>query len=90
MDVFAWCLGAGCLILLIIAVCWVRAINLREAHDFNIRFPPISDEEFLRRCGPGTNPTIALKVREIIAEQLAIPVSQIYPEQELVADLHCD
>ncbi len=42
--------------------------------------PPISDEEFLARCGAGTDSTIALKVRQLIAEQSGTDAATIYPE----------
>lgn len=54
------------------------------------KWPPISEEEFLRRCSPGVNPQRALKVRRIISQQLGIDYDRIYPEQRFVEDLHCD
>ena len=91
MDAFDWCLAAlGMIVLVVVVVVSHRTPSVLSPSDFNTRFPPISDEEFLRRCGPGTNAEIALKVRDIIARQLAIPVNQIYPEQYLVSDLGCD
>lgn len=54
------------------------------------RFPPISDEEFMTRCRPGTRPEIALKVRRIIADCLAREYDCIYPGSRLVADLDAE
>lgn len=51
------------------------------------RWPPISDEEFLRRCGPGVDPQRALMVRRIVANQLGIDYDRVYPEQRFVEDL---
>ncbi len=54
------------------------------------RWPPIDDDEFLRRCRPGTDRETALRVRRIVSEQLGVPYEQIYPEQNFVKDLGCD
>lgn len=58
--------------------------------DFERRFPPISEEEYLARCTPGTNSDIALRVRKVVAEQLDIPKERIYPSARLVEDLGAD
>lgn len=50
----------------------------------------ISDEEFLAACSPGTRPEVALKVRAIISEQLAIPENEIHPSHRFVEDLRAD
>lgn len=55
--------------------------------DFERRFPPISDDEFMALCEPGTNREIALKVRRIVSEQLNIPYQQIYPTSRFIEDL---
>ncbi len=54
------------------------------------QFPPISDEEFLARCGPGTDPRVALLVRAIVADQLCSEEARIYPEHRFVEDLRAD
>ncbi|MCU0710459.1 MAG: hypothetical protein MUC43_00265 [Pirellula sp.] len=54
------------------------------------KWPPISEDEFLRRCSPGVDRERALKVRRIIAEQLGVDYDRIYPEQRFVEDLHAD
>ena len=56
---------------------------------FNKRFPPIDDDEFIRRCRPGVNRDVALRVRRIVSEQLGIDYYQVYPEQRFVDDLSC-
>ena len=70
-----------------IADLWRRPV---ETSDFDRHFPPITDEEYIARCTPGTNPDIALRVRKVIAEQLAVPYERIYPEARLVEDLGAD
>ncbi len=54
------------------------------------KWPPISEDEFIRRCSPGVNRERALKVRRIIADQLGVDYDRIYPEQRFVEDLGCD
>jgi hypothetical protein len=66
----------------------VRAI--RDGSDSEERFPPISDEEFLARCSPGTDPEIALKVRRIIADSLGIEYERIHPSMRFVEDIGTD
>ena len=39
---------------------------------FGDKWPPIDDDEFIRRCPPGVRRDVALRVRLIIAEQLGI------------------
>ena len=53
------------------------------------RWPPISDDEFMARCKPGTSREVALKVRRIVAEQLDIPYERVHPDQHFVDDLDC-
>ena len=65
----------------------------RESPDqesFESRFPPISDEEFLARCGPGTDPEIALGVRRIVSEKLGIEYERIHPAARFMDDLGAD
>lgn len=54
------------------------------------KFEPLADEEFVARCRSGVNAETALKVRAIIAEQLAVPPERIHPEHRLVEDLLAD
>ena len=53
------------------------------------KWPPISEDEFIRRCTPGVNRQRALKVRRIISEQLGVDYDRVYPEQRFVEDLGC-
>lgn len=52
--------------------------------------PRISDKEFLALCKPGTDPRIALKVREIVAEQAGTDPEMIRPDTRFVEDLGFD
>ena len=54
------------------------------------RFPPITDDEFVELCGPGTNRDVALRVRRIVAEQLGVEYDRIHPSCSFVNDLGCD
>lgn len=56
---------------------------------FNEKFPPIDDEEFVRRCGPHVDPHIAIRVRRAVSQSLGIEYKQVYPEQSFVRDLDC-
>jgi hypothetical protein len=58
--------------------------------DFEERFPPISDEEFLALCSPGVNREVALKVRRIVAEHFAIPYERVYPSMSFIEDIGAD
>jgi hypothetical protein len=75
-------------IVLVVIVCLVHARRQRES--FQQRFPPISDAEFVARCGPNTNPKIALRVRRIVADQLGVEYDRIHPSSRFVDDLGAD
>ncbi len=59
----------------------------RLGAEFKSKWPAIDDDEFMRRCKPGTKRETALRVRQIVAQQVGVPVEHIYPEQCLVIDL---
>lgn len=59
----------------------------RERRSFEERFPAISEAEFMDRCGPGTDPQIAARVRRILAECLDMDEERIYPGSRLQNDL---
>jgi hypothetical protein len=74
-------------------VCFVAVFawaSKRERELFNERFPPISDVEFVARCKAGTSPEVALKVRRIVAEILAVDYDRIYPSTNFIEDLGAD
>ena len=68
---------------------WVLALEAKRSRDFWRRWPPISEDEFVAKCSPGTNRERALKVRRIISEQLGLPYERIHPDQRFVEDLDC-
>ncbi len=79
----AFLIGLALVFAFVVGCVWM-AKNEREA------FPPISDEEFLARCRPGTNPEVALKVRRIVAEHFAIEYERVHPEMRFVEDIGAD
>jgi hypothetical protein len=87
MQLLCYALGASALLLLVV-VLWRQAGQEREK--FQSQFPPISDDEFLARCTPGTSPQVALKVRRIVAENLGVEYGRIYPSSRFVEDLGAD
>ncbi|WP_020470425.1 acyl carrier protein [Zavarzinella formosa] len=79
------CVSALALLAIIVVI---MAVKRDQA--FEQRFPPISDEEFMARCRPGTNPAVALKIRRIIADHLAVEYGRIYPSSSFIEDLGAD
>lgn len=75
------------IVLIVLGVC---ACERRRDRSFKERFPPMSDEEFVKECGPGTNPEIALRVRRIVADQLNVEYERIHPSSSFVNDLGAD
>lgn len=55
--------------------------------EWKLKWPAISDDEFMAKCGPDIDRETALKVRRIISEQLGIDYERIHPEQTFVGDL---
>lgn len=78
------CIAAS-LFVLFIALC--HLLEKWRLATFNDRFPPISDDQFMALCPPGTNRNIALRVRRIIADQLGIEYDRIYPTARFTGDL---
>jgi hypothetical protein len=78
------------IVVLVFLGAMIVILQKRETAKFDERFPPIDDDEFVRRCSPGVNRDIALRVRRIVSEQLGIEYERIYPEQKFVDDLYCD
>lgn len=74
------------LVAIVLALIWGAAPDVPRKD----KWPPISEDEFIRRCSPGVNRERALKVRRIISEQLGVDYDRIYPEQRFVEDLGCD
>lgn len=72
-------------LLVILTVCCFTAGTVPSKD----QWPPISEDEFIRRCSPGVDRGRALKVRRIIAEQLGVDYERVYPAQSFVDDLGC-
>ena len=72
---------------LLFAVAWV--CEQKKWAQFNERYPPMTDPEFIQRCSPGTDPEVAIKIRHILSDSLGIPVERIYPDQNF-SDLGVD
>ena len=73
---------------LLALVCVAAAVKIRRAAGED--FFPMSDGEFLARCPPGTRPEVALKVRRIVADTLAVKYELIHPSTRFVEDLGAD
>lgn len=80
------------IVVAVVVIVWVlEAVALpADQSDFNRRFPPISDDEFLARCRPGVNRNTALRVRRIVAEQLGVAYDRVYPSSRFVEDFNVD
>jgi len=74
----------------VVVVIAAVVLERRRRAEFNERFPPISDAEFMALCPPGTNPAIALKVRRIFSDQLGVEYERIYPSSRIFGDLVAD
>jgi hypothetical protein len=84
-------LVAGVLIVLFAGVALAAIAGaIRSRTEAEEGFPTISDAEFLARCTPGTSPDVALKVRRIVADRLAVNYEQVYPSTRFVEDLGAD
>ncbi|MEK6235851.1 MAG: hypothetical protein N2C14_14170 [Planctomycetales bacterium] len=62
-------------------------LHQRNQRLFLEQWPPIDDDEFMRRCSPGTKRKTALAVRRIVSEHSGVPYERVYPEQSFVNDL---
>lgn len=77
-------------VIVVLVLAFTALESYWRAASFKKRFPPIDDDEFIRRCRPGVNRDVALRVRRIISEQLGVEYERIYPESSFVNDLGCD
>ncbi|MEM8670948.1 MAG: hypothetical protein AAGG48_25695 [Planctomycetota bacterium] len=84
----SWLIACSFATLAVIAS-WYLSLQF-GGHWFEDEWPPISEDEFIRRCTPGVDRERALKVRRIISEQLGVDYDRVYPEQRFVEDLGCD
>ena len=75
---------------IVAVVFWTVIMERRFRNSFEEDFPAMTDDEFVQRCGPGTNREVALKVRAIVARQTGIKPEHIHPETNLFDDLLMD
>ena len=76
-------LGATVVLLLVI-------LSKRRREWIRRRYAPMSDEEFMSKCTPGTDPNVALRVRRIIAERLGVDDERIHPSTRFTDDFGTD
>ena len=88
LNAFLIVVAVAVFILFIAAMCAPEGELARYA-GWEEKWPPISDDEFMARCPPGTSRDVALRVRRIVAEQLGVSYERVYPEQNFVNDLDC-
>ena len=74
-------------ILLVFGIAHLVNAARKQRELFERQFPPISDEEFVARCSPGTSPNIAIRVRRILSDSLGVEYGRIYPSSRFVEDL---
>jgi hypothetical protein len=84
-EVAVW---IGVLIVLLLIASGVTSA-LKQA-EFEGKFPPISDDEFVALCSPGTSRRVALTVRRIVAEHLAVEYERVHPSMSFVEDIGAD
>ena len=72
----------------LIGIWWLLSwLDSLEPSGITSEYPPISDDEFVAKCDPGTSRDVALGVRRVISESLGVPYESIYPEHRIVEDL---
>jgi hypothetical protein len=77
-------------VMFVVLVLVFRIADRMRKAAFEARFPPISDEEFVARCTPGTSPDVALRVRRIIAKHLAVEYERVHPSMNFIEDIGAD
>jgi hypothetical protein len=77
-------------LLLVVLILAVQFVGRAQTASFNARFPPISDQEFVALCSPGTSPDVALRVRRIIAKRLAVEYERVHPSMNFIEDIGAD
>ncbi len=83
-------LGVVAITGVVVVILFVLICEQRDRESFTKSWPPISDEEFMAACPPGTDRFIALKVRRIVSEQLGFDYSRLHPAMRFVEDLGAD
>ena len=75
--------------ILMFVLAMLAFVAYQDVTQVSNNWPPISDDEFVAKCKPGTSRETALKVRRIVSEQLGVDYERLHPEQEFVRDLGC-
>jgi hypothetical protein len=83
-------LGVVAIAAVVIAILFVFICEQRDRESFNACWPPISEDEFMDACPPGTDRFVALKVRRIVSEQLGFDYARLHPAMRFVEDLGLD
>lgn len=71
----------------IVALTWDSQLEKRHRTRTQEKYAdliPVSDEAFVVACLPGVNAEAALRVRDIIVDQLGVPAEKIHPDMELL------
>ncbi|WP_339748792.1 hypothetical protein [uncultured Rubinisphaera sp.] len=81
--------GTLLLIIVLLIVPFVLLFHKEQIakRDYLVKHPPLSDEEFVQRCGENVPPEVALKVRRMISDFSGMDYEHIYPETRLFEDL---
>lgn len=85
MDEFA---AVGLCFVLAILIGIFVAIQRRNSPVTSLR--PVSDEEFVRLCGTGTDPDVAIHVRRVVARVLGVDYKHMRPTDRFVEDYGAD
>lgn len=58
----------------------LQRVRSWESEPYLNTHPPIDDDEYLRLCGAGTNPKVALRVRAMVSDWARIDYECVYPD----------
>ena len=88
-DLMMLLVGCSIPAFLFIGLMVVIVNDIRKHYEFLEKYPPISDDEFMEKLPAGTNRDVALRVRQIVAEQSGVDRERIYPETLFVDLMGC-
>jgi hypothetical protein len=80
----------ACLTMLSVVLILVVVVAKRRRNEILRRIRPMTDDEFLANCTPGTRRDVALKVRRIVADSLGVPHDRIHPSTRFTDDFGTD
>jgi len=81
------CILTGIAVAVLVALLTLNHIAAAAYAPAAEEWPPIDDDEFVRRCPPGVSRSTALGVRRVVSSALGVRYEQVYPEHRLVEDL---